>query len=375
MNTSKYIKDIIKAEEILSQYPHSDSYDKEQKKCLYNAYNIPVTRFNLDEDGIHKFNEILKLIKSLDCRPIKRTPSGGIAKGGLNNTSVHWDYRYSAICAEITYLGFSGEWRFQCRTEAQKTKGGRPIYGSTALKMFKEMCAERGINLDDYAVDNGMEIKKAWKESTPTIYKKYIFPTALGLVGKELDNVHHIDLCSGFQSGLARAFPEFYDICKELYDRRKEDNTGIKAVQVESIGAMWSDQRKAKYIKLAKGAIEENNRLLFSIIDRLLKAGRKPLLINTDGVWYQGEVYHDDTEFKDLCGWQNDHINCKFRMKNNVTYEYIENGKFTAVMSGTSYLDRVKSRDKWEWGDIFKTDIITYYIDDEGIKNHKGDLV
>ena len=182
-------------------------------------------------------------------------------------------------------------------------------------------------------------------------------------------------MCSGFQSGLARAFPEFYDICKELYDRRKEDNTGIKAVQVESIGAMWSDQRKAKYIKLAKGAIEENNRLLFSIIDRLLKAGRKPLLINTDGVWYQGEVYHDDTEFKDLCGWQNDHINCKFRMKNNVTYEYIENGKFTAVMSGTSYLDRVKSRDKWEWGDIFKTDIITYYIDDEGIKNHKGDLV
>lgn len=353
----------MKYEDLL-QFEHS------KRTWKTNAYTIPVTRFNLDEDGIKKFNEILKLIKSLpDMSTIIRTPSGGISNYRTFNKYNCWDYRHTKICAEITLLTLDGCWRFQCRTGAKEGKDGKkPIYGSTALKMFKDMCSKKGIDLENYAVDNGMEIKKKWKESCPKIYKKYIFPMAIPKTDKIIQNVHHIDLCSGFQSGLSRAFPEFYPVCKELYDKRKGDDIRIKSIQVESIGAMWSDQRKAKYIKLAKGAIEENNRFLTEIIDKLLKTGRKPLLLNTDGVWYEGEIYHDDTEFADLGGWKNDHTNCQFRMKNNVTYEYIEDGKYTAVMSGSTNLDKVKPREEWEWGDIYKAVPVEYTVDENGIR-------
>lgn len=343
-------------------------FEHSERRWKTNAITIPITRFDLDEEGIEKFNEILNFVKSLNYSPIIRTRSGGISNLKLNNKYNCWDYRFTKICAEVTILNLDGCWRFQCRTGVKSDNGEKPIYGSTALKMFKEMCAKKGINLEDYSVNNGMEIKKEWKEKCQPIYKKYIFPLSLMKVNKELTNVHHIDLCSGFQSGLARAFPEFYPVCKELYDKRKGNDTRIKSIQVESIGAMWSDQKQAKYIKLAKGAIEENNRLLMDIVSKLLESGRKPLLLNTDGVWYEGDVYHDDTEFADLGGWKNDHINCKFRMKNNVTYEYIEDGKYTAVMSGSTNLDLIKSRDEWEWGDIFKAAVALYQIDENGIR-------
>ena len=76
-------------------------------------------------------------------------------------------------------------------------------------------------------------------------------------------------------------------------------------------------------------------------------------------------------EKADLGGWKNDHTNCtKFRMKNNVTYEFIEDGVYTAVMSGLTSLDLIKpDRTEWQWGDIYKTAPLIYLIDKEGIKN------
>lgn len=361
---------ISNLKELKQLYP-----DCSKRKWDTNFLTIPVTRFDLDGQGAHKFNEILNFIQSLELPTIIRTKSGGICNGRTFNKYNCWDYRWTKICAEITLLTLDGCWRFQCRTKAPEDKNGKVIYGSTALKMFKELCLKKGIDIDDYSVDNGMEIKAEWKSKESKIYKKQIYGQALNLTDKKLENVHHIDLCSGFQSGLARAFPEFYPVCKELYDKRKSDDIRYKAIQVESIGAMWSDQRQAKYIKLAKGAIEENNRLLMSLVKRLSETGRKPLLLNTDGIWYQGEVYHADDEKADLCGWKNDHINCTFRMKNNVTYEFIENGEYQAVMSGQTTLDQVKPRDQWEWGDIYKTSVVEYLIDKDGIKDLKGDLI
>lgn len=343
-----------------------------QRRWKQNSMLIPVTRFDLDEEGIKKFNEILTLIKSMNFSKIVRTPSGAIKKRGSLNNYNCWDYRYSNFCAEITVLNLKGCWRFQCRSKLKsETENKKPIYGATALKMFKEMCLKKGIDLENYAVDNGLEIKKEWKENNPKIYKKYIHPMSENKVRRTLYKVHHIDLCSGFQSGLTRAFPEFYPVCKELYDKRKTDDVRIKSIQVESIGAMWSDSSRAKYIKLAKGAIEENNRLLMEIVGKLIKNGRNILLLNTDGVWYQGEEYHDDTETNYLGGWKTDHRNCQFRMKNNAAYEFIEDGKYTPVMSGATALDQIKDRSEWEWGDIFKAIPITYSIDENGIREIK----
>lgn len=359
----KTIKELIKI------YPH---FSKREWKT--NAYNIPVTHFNLDKEGAHKFNEILKFVVSLELPTIFRTKSGGVSNYRDFNKYNCYDYRWTSTCAEITLLTLDGCWRFQCRTKVPENKKGKSMYGSTCLKEFKKICLMFGIDLDDYAVDNGLEIKAEWKSKEKRIYKKQIYGKSLNLIDETLENVHHIDLCSGFQSGLVRAFPEFKKPCQYLYDLRKTDEA-IKLIQVESIGAMWSDQRQAKYIKLAKGAIEENNRLLMDIVHRLVASGRQPLLLNTDGVWYQGDVYHDETEFANLGGWKNDHKNCKFRMKNNVTYEFIEDGKYKVVMSGQTTLDQVKCRDDWEWGDIYKTSVIEYKIDKNGISTVKGDYL
>lgn len=362
-------------------------YKHSKREWKTNAYNIPITQFNLDKEGAHEFNEILKLIVSCNLPQIKRTPSGGISNYRVFNKYNCYDFRWTSICAEITLLTLDGCWRFQCRTTSKAcTNKGRPIYGSTCLKEFKEICKSvGGIDLEDYATTDGMEIKKEWKSKEKAIYKKQIWPESLNLVDKTLmeGNVHHIDLCSGFQSGLVRAFPEFYEPCKKLYDLRKVgfgpyDSTAVKMIQVASIGAMWSDQRQAKYIRLAKGAIEENNRLLMNLVHRLRTSGRKVLLLNTDGIWYQGDIFHDFDEKADLGGWKNDHVNCtKFRMKNNSTYEFVENGKYTAVMSGLTSLDLIKpDRDEWEWGDIYKTAPLVYTIDKEGIKDSEtGELL
>lgn len=363
-------------------------YEHSKRRWNVNYYNIPVTVFNLDDEGAHKFNQILQYAKSLNVRNIIRTPSGGISNRGVNNKYRCWDIKHFSTGAEITILLLEGCWRFQIRTKSKfskKTRGGRekPIYGATALKEFKRLCSQFNINIDKYAVADGVEQKKQWKESVKTIYKKYIHPMSHNLVNKTLTtgDIHHIDLCSGFQSGLSRAFPEFKGVCQYLYDQRKNpdgsSNDSIKAIQVMSIGAMWSEHcGKAKYFPLAKGAIEENNRLLQELSQKLLSSGRQILMYNTDGIWYRGEIYHDETEKCDLGGWRNDHCNCeRFRMKNNCTYEFVEDGRYTAVMSGSTTLDRVKAREDWEWGDIYKTAAIEYQLTDEGVCTAEGELL
>jgi hypothetical protein len=89
------------------------------------------------------------------------------------------------------------------------------------------------------------------------------------------------------------------------------------------------------------------------LAEKMKKSGRRILAYNTDGIWYVGDVYHDEGEGKGLGQWENDHINCKIRFKSAGSYEYIENGKYTPVQRGLTKLDSIKPRDEWQWGDIF----------------------
>ena len=93
--------------------------------------------------------------------------------------------------------------------------------------------------------------------------------------------------------------------------------------------------------------------------------GRKVLMHNTDGIWYQGEIYHGDGEGKSICQWENDHINCTYRAKSKGIYEFIEDGKYTVVARGRYELDKIKPRDKWEWGDIYYTGKCCEYVFDK----------
>lgn len=98
---------------------------------------------------------------------------------------------------------------------------------------------------------------------------------------------------------------------------------------------------------------------------------------NTDGIWYQGAVYHGDGEGDDLGQWHNDHVNCRFRAKSAGSYEFIENGSYFPVVRGKTRLDDLIPRDKWQWGDIYQNeaDLMTFRIDSDGIHNEEGDRI
>ena len=99
---------------------------------------------------------------------------------------------------------------------------------------------------------------------------------------------------------------------------------------------------------------------------RLITSGRTILGFNTDGIWYQGDIYHGEGEGDKLGEWSNDHINCLFRSKSNGAYEFIENGQYNAVVRGNTSFDAIEpDRSKWTWGDIYKSNVLTYTFDEK----------
>ena len=81
---------------------------------------------------------------------------------------------------------------------------------------------------------------------------------------------------------------------------------------------------------------------------------RIPVLINTDGIWFIGTPTNLSSKL--LGEFEEDHKNCTLRIKSSGAYEYIEDGKYHPVLRGKTKLDRIKPRDKWQWGDIYQED-------------------
>jgi hypothetical protein len=124
---------------------------------------------------------------------------------------------------------------------------------------------------------------------------------------------------------------------------------------------------KAKWAHLSKDAISDNNKRVLNLVERLEKAGRTVLLLNTDGIWYDGPVYHGEGEGSGLGEWSNDHIHCQFRMAGAGAYEYIEDGVYHPVIRGIPNTTKTK----WEWGDIYKEKAIPdifMFTEEEGVK-------
>ena len=55
---------------------------------------------------------------------------------------------------------------------------------------------------------------------------------------------------------------------------------------------------------VAKAGIEWNNNHIDDLADKLIKSGREIIGFNTDGIWYQGDVYHDSNEGVGLGKWK-----------------------------------------------------------------------
>ena len=327
-----------------------------------NKLKMPVHVINISEEGAHQMNVYYHALLKSNYNTIVRTKKFAISISKGNFRPPMWDVRYSRSCLEITIVGEERMLRIQFRQnnalDADKSGEERKIYGRQAVNAFRKELEKDGIDLDDYIIDNGVEVKK-------TIPKYIIREADRNVCGKDIvwEGCHHIDFHNSFPAGLCNTHPEFRPTVERLYLTRKTKPIN-KAILNYSIGFFQSiDGCGAQWAHLSKDAIKDNNDRLWELSQRLTDAGRKVLLWNTDGVWYQGDIYHGDGEGKNLGEWENDHVNCKFRAKSRGAYEFVEDGKYYPVLRGHTKLDKQKSRDQWEWGDIFNLDaeVIEFY--------------
>lgn len=326
---------------------------------------IPVTVFDITDEGMRQFNEVIDYAKSIPGIGIlNRTNSGGIA---LGNKLVFpgYDIRRTNTVAELTLITIEGCWRFQFRSKLDQEANPGGLSGAQAFQKFYNMCERYGIYLDYYAVENGEEIKQTIEAPPIGLANDFVKDATW-------KNVHHVDFHSSYPAGLANTHPEFRDLIEFLYLRRRT-SPECKAILNYSIGFMQSIAGcNARYATLSRDAIHDNNNRVRELATRIEKNGGFILAYNTDGIWFKGEKYHGYGEGHLLGQWSYDHEDCIWRAKSSGCYEFIEDGKYNVVARGRTKLDTIKPRSEWQWGDIYDIDAepVTYSLTEGGIKRN-----
>lgn len=337
---------------------------KKSPITLYPNYTlIPVTR----TDNVDKFNEVLFEYRDRNYNPIKRTPSGGISCKRFRGTG--FDLTYNKWGCELLVIDWEGCFRLQFRNkildDPNINEKEKKITGTQALNKFRCELKKIGIDLNDYAISNGKEVKELIEKPLIKLernsYKDITF-----------ENCHHIDINSSYPAGVKEYHPEFAPVIDKWYRLKKEGHKEYKAYLNLMIGTMQSKYQGYKYADISKYAIGRNNQKIRDMAQWLRDNNRTVLLYNTDGIWFKGDALPQELQSSELGGFKQDHSNCTFRAKSNGAYEFKENGKYYPVVRGHTKLDTVKSRDKWEWGDIYQEDaskIQKYQITlEEGVK-------
>lgn len=347
-------------------------------KTKYNLKisEMPKNEFNMAKtEDIDTFNTLFDWAKNnisscftvsdtTEMYDIFRKNYDHLAAFYIINNSVSY-----AVQIYVKYYRFQFKFSIADNTDTQTKANGKKLYGYQALIVFKKKCKEFGINLDDYAVSRAEGLE--WKAK---ISKPLIKGSRLLNFDETYENVHHIDFHNSYPAGLVNTHPEFKPVVEYFYKNRKKDEIN-KAVLNYTIGCFQSGQQQYKYASLAHDAINDNNMRIIRLANDLHYCGCKVLAFNTDGIWYQGEIYHADGEGSGLGQWENDHTNCTFRMKSAGSYEFIEDGKYHPVVRGKTKLDLEKPRSEWKWGDIYQAgELIKYeFTFDKGITEMEDD--
>lgn len=331
---------------------------------LPNFRLLPVISKPLNEPNVDWFNSIMGWIHKNKLPKIVRTPSGGISTFRLKKYLSQYDWVATSWLFEITLLlNIKGNMygvRFQLGRANTEDGSTKFTTGRQVLKKFRQDCAKMGIKLNKMALPIG-EGKKV-KE---TIEKPYI-DIAEGIENKIFSNVHHIDFHSSHVAGMVKYYPELKPVFDKYYELRHKEEA-YKRQLVLTWGSLQSPLLcGAKWAHIARDGIHDTNERLQEITNRLVASGRRILAHNTDGVWYQGEIYHGDGEGTKMGEWQNDHTNCTIRFKSVGAYEYYEGDKYTPVVRGLIGYDKTQpDRSKWHWGDIYNGETLMFYADYE----------
>lgn len=313
-----------------------------------------------------EFNKVYKYCKE-NFMKVEPTKSGSMPYN--NKVKLHSRYMIiqSKTKIELTIVCFQGCYRFIIGNKRDEEKN--PVSGRKAVRAIYDKAKELNIDLAKYAVssEEGAQIKT---EIVSPAIQEYCIP------GRVYTNVHHLDLNSSYASRISEVYPELKPLFENMYSQRHNNDGYYKHVLTNSIGCwqsefcvdIFSNRAQSKpyqFANLSKIAVNNTRALIETYIDKLNKAGRKVLLTNTDGIWYQGDIYTDENTGPNLCQWKNDHTNCKFIMKSRGAYQFVENNICKTVVRGTTLLDKEKAREDWTFGEIFNNIIMEYYAFDE----------
>lgn len=325
----------------------------------------------LDISEYEEFNDIYQFCKkNYIC--VEPSKSGGMPYSNFVKFKERYFVRVTGNAFELCMMTLSGCYRFLMY--AQHIPDDNCISGMKALKVIIQQAQEFGVSNifagERVSSEEGKKIKEE-------IESPLVCAVSSEYCGQEFDNVHHIDFNSSYASRIVEAYPELKPMYDYLYEHRKDNDGYYKHVLTNSIGCMQSPYcvdmdslfRTIPYnlAKFSKIAINGNNQKIRELLFILELTGRKPLLLNTDGIWYQGEQYHDKNEHTNLCGWKHDHQNCRLYIKSSGAYQYIEDGVVHSVVRGFSNLDKIKpDRKTWLWREIDKyPGVFMYKFDKE----------
>ena len=326
----------------LDKYPH--------KELTLKPNKYQITPIKMPFDMADTFNEIYKYCKEHFIE-VKPTKAGAMP----NNNSCKLHSRYMIIQSknafELTIVCYQGCYRFIFGADVDKEEN--PVSGKESVRTIYKVAKELNINLSKYAID-----KETGKSVKETIHSPHIKQyCASGIV---YTNVHHLDFHSSHWSRLIEKEPNLQPIAEYMYMRRKQKNKYYKHVLTNSYGCMQSeycpDVNNAgkiapyQFANLSKIMCDGTYYIVEEYVEKLIKSGRRPLLTNTDGIWYQGDLYHDENEGPNLCQWDNDHTDCKLLVKSKGAYQFEENNECTTVIRGKA---KTLTKD-WTLGEILK---------------------
>ena len=324
-----------------------------------NKLNIPVNNIGFNDEGMREFNELYQYCLEKEREGIFHemllTKSKGICTEWGKLRGACWVITVKTSFIELLIRNVDARYyRFIVGYGKEKSNG---LSGRRAFQIYCSELLKDKVNINDLAIENGKEVKETIPSPKIDCVVAY---------NRVFENAHHIDLNSAFNAGMMKAFPVLETSVRRMYDKRKE-HTYYKDVLNMTQGFMQSELVGYSLSHISKAGYEWTNKRIDELTERLVESGRRILGYNTDGIWYQGEVYHDEDEGTDIGQWKTDHTNCKIRYKSKGCYEFIDgNGVYKPVFRGQSTLERVKPREEWEWGDIFKGDFVSYRFS-EGI--------
>lgn len=319
-----------------------------------NKMLIPVNNFSFNDKDVEEFNEIynycLQHAREGKMRNFVITKSGGISIAIGNIRGAMWMLTVKKTFIEIIIRNFDAHYyRFIIGHQKDKTE----VSGRQAWWKYKETVEAHGVNLEELAIDNGFEVKQTIP--SPKIELKVA-------EGRTYYNAHHLDINSAYNAGMMKAFPVLEPAIRDMYNKRKL-NPEYKQVLNMTQGFMQSQMVGYKYAHISKAGYVYTLDKLAALTKKLIDSGRRILSYNTDGIWYQGDVYHDSEEGTDIGQWKNDQINCKIRFKSKGCYEYeTADGTYKPVFRGESAYEKLVPKEQWQWGDIFKGDVVEYYF-------------